>query len=439
MPRSGFVQQGFPFQLERIEHLLSNYRVLVVSDEIHHCSNNENKSGNSWGSILEATLHNQARFILTLSGTPWRSDKTKIALASYLNSPIKIDADYIYGLRDAVLNKVCRPPKITLVDHEQFQIMSNETESTYSSFQQAIEDEAVSYRQLINQKEIYTKVIALTRSRLMTLRRTNKRSAGLVVAASVEHAYSIAEYISSHWGDSVAVVNHNDPNSHDIIDGFQYSDQDWIVSVGMVSEGTDIPRLQVCCYLSAVRTELYFRQVLGRVLRIDQSENEEGWIFALAEPQLKEFANRIADDLPDDSVLIKDIEKSNDSDELMEKVYSLLGNDGYLYINIRVGSGIDILTLWEDSNLYPVEHNKLLSIEGIKILLNNSHFILKELHTPGVLDVVNILESKSNNIPRFLKYLKDSNNITAIDEFQIFLQKNLLSSFATVIAQKGLK
>ena len=32
----------------------------------------------------------------------------------------------------------------------------------------------------------------------------------------------------------------------------------------MISEGTDIPRLQLCCYLSRIRTELHYRQVLGR-------------------------------------------------------------------------------------------------------------------------------------------------------------------------------
>ena len=42
----------------------------------------------------------------------------------------------------------------------------------------------------------------------------------------------------------------------------------WIISVGMISEGTDIPRLQICCHLSLIRTELHYRQVLGRVLRM---------------------------------------------------------------------------------------------------------------------------------------------------------------------------
>lgn len=61
----------------------------------------------------------------------------------------------------------------------------------------------------------------------------------------------------------------------------------------MVSEGTDIPRLQVCCHLSRVKTELYFRQVLGCILRISHAPNQEAWLFTLAEEKLSIFAHRI--------------------------------------------------------------------------------------------------------------------------------------------------
>lgn len=130
------------------------------------------------------------------------------------------------------------------------------------------------------------------------------------------------------------------------------------------------------------------------------------------------------------------IEKSNDLGLFMSNINSLLATDGIIYVTIRVGSGIDILTLWEDSSLYPIEHNRLLSIDGIKILLKKNNFQLKELNTPGVLDLKNILKSESKNIPRYLEYLNSTENNKAMEELQIFLQRNLLSSFATVIAQK---
>ncbi|MFA0233502.1 diguanylate cyclase, partial [Vibrio sp. 10N.261.45.A7] len=73
----------------------------------------------------------------------------------------------------------------------------------------------------------------------------------------------------------------------------------WIVSVGMISEGTDIPRLQVCCHMSSVKTELYFRQVLGRILRVNNVKNKQAWLFTFAEQNLIEFSERIEQDIPE--------------------------------------------------------------------------------------------------------------------------------------------
>ncbi len=73
----------------------------------------------------------------------------------------------------------------------------------------------------------------------------------------------------------------------------------------MISEGTDIPRLQVCCHLSRVKKEIYFRQVLGRILRVSHSANQEAWLFTLAEEKLSFFANRIDQEPTDIRVLIE--------------------------------------------------------------------------------------------------------------------------------------
>lgn len=67
----------------------------------------------------------------------------------------------------------------------------------------------------------------------------------------------------------------------------------------MISEGTDIPRLQVCCHMSSVKTELYFRRVLGRILRVNDSMDQQAWLFTFAEQSLIEFAERVEQDIPD--------------------------------------------------------------------------------------------------------------------------------------------
>ncbi len=73
----------------------------------------------------------------------------------------------------------------------------------------------------------------------------------------------------------------------------------------MISEGTDIPRLQVCCHISSVKTELYFRQVLGRILRVNGSMNQQAWLFTFAEQNLIEFSERIEQDIPESCMFAK--------------------------------------------------------------------------------------------------------------------------------------
>ncbi|MBF4227941.1 diguanylate cyclase, partial [Vibrio anguillarum] len=96
---------------------------------------------------------------------------------------------------------------------------------------------------------------------------------------------------------------HEDPLAE--IERYRQSGAQWIVSVGMISEGTDIPRLQVCCHMSSVKTELYFRQVLGRILRVNSGINQQAWLYTFAEQNLIEFSERIEQDIPDSCMFAK--------------------------------------------------------------------------------------------------------------------------------------
>jgi hypothetical protein len=105
--------------------------------------------------------------------------------------------------------------------------------------------------------------------------------------------------LKTEFNQTAQIVTYKENEPSHRINEFRDSSINWIVSVGMISEGTDIPRLQVCCHLSRVKTELYFRQVLGRILRMTTSVDQQAWLFTFAEPKLVEFANRIAEEIPD--------------------------------------------------------------------------------------------------------------------------------------------
>jgi SAM-dependent methyltransferase len=120
----------------------------------------------------------------------------------------------------------------------------------------------------------------------------------------------------------------------------------------------------------------------------------------------------------------------------LQQIHSCLKPGGYIYMTSRLGSGIDILLLWEDSSIIPTEHLNLFSTEGISFLIKGL-FENVDLSTPGVLDARLLLGSDQKKLPPFLKYLKKHRGDSIIEDFQFFLQKNLLSSYLVLLAKKS--
>jgi superfamily II DNA or RNA helicase len=62
----------------------------------------------------------------------------------------------------------------------------------------------------------------------------------------------------------------------------------------MVSEGVDIPRLRVGVYATAARTELFFRQVVGRFIRsTPRPRRQMSYLLMPADQRLKALAHEI--------------------------------------------------------------------------------------------------------------------------------------------------
>ena len=120
---------------------------------------------------------------------------------------------------------------------------------------------------------------------------------GLVVAADKEHAGALADRLSRITGRRPPVVTSDDPDASDGIDRFAASAERWLVSVLMVSEGVDIPRLRVGVYATPARTELFFRQVVGRfVRRTPQPRRQMSYLLMPADPDLKLLAAQVEEE-----------------------------------------------------------------------------------------------------------------------------------------------
>ncbi|QEY11894.1 DEAD/DEAH box helicase [Cellvibrio sp. KY-YJ-3] len=278
--------------------LFDSNRIFVIFDEIHHCAGDGLDNANAWGQKIIRYIQGRATYSLALTGTPWRSDQIPIALSNYCQQH-KIHCDYVYGLTQAVADNVCRTPKITLIDNDKVWIKHNNEVFKFSCFGELLKKSKCSYQQLIENETLISYFIDKASKKLSSIRKQHSNAGGLIVAASVEHANKISEILHRRTGDQAYIATYREEDPLSIINTFKYNSEKWIISIGMISEGTNIPRLRVCCHLTRVKTELHFRQVLGRILRSSNDANEDGFLYMPAEPNLLEYANRVAQEIPD--------------------------------------------------------------------------------------------------------------------------------------------
>ncbi len=115
-----------------------------------------------------------------------------------------------------------------------------------------------------------------------------------------------------------------------------------------------------------------------------------------------------------------------------------LKEDGILIVNTRIGSGFDILTLKGSmDSIFPYEHIMLPSKKGLEMILEKAGFELLEITTPGTRDMESVLRNQERieESNFFVKYLLRTADKSTLADFQQFLQKSGLSSFAQAVAR----
>ncbi|GAA5133039.1 DEAD/DEAH box helicase [Thalassotalea piscium] len=285
--------------------LFERYRVFVIFDEIHHCAGSTIDNANAWGEQIILNIQDKAKYTLALTGTPWRSDAAPIVLSNYMHPSNKITCDYVYGLSQAITDDVCRVPQIIAVDNNNISVVDIEETKTFTSFKCLLSQSIIPYQEIIENEKVIKYIISSAQKKLDSIRVKNAEAAGLIVASSVEHARQISAFMKTYFNEDAVVVTYRENEPTSIIQQFRHAQTKWIISVGMISEGTNIPRLQVCCHLTNIKTEMHFRQILGRILRMTDSTNQEAVMFMPAEPKLLEYAYRVKQDVPFEADVVK--------------------------------------------------------------------------------------------------------------------------------------
>lgn len=129
---------------------------------------------------------------------------------------------------------------------------------------------------------------------LKNTRLEQSNSAMLTIADDKEAAISLGKY-SESLGLKTVVLTEDDPDPTTTLKNFKNGDGDNLVAVGMMTEGTNVPRLRVGVYAAKKKAPLFLQQVLNRLSRKEYIEQEgSGKWIGPADPNILEEVKKIA-------------------------------------------------------------------------------------------------------------------------------------------------
>ncbi len=271
--------------------IVGRRRILVVIDEVHHAGDNRR-----WGLGIE-TAFNEAAFIVSLSGTPFRSDGSAISFLTY-DAVGRVEADVVYGYREALRDGIVRP----LVFHRQGGEVTwtgADGSANTATFDAALTKQRSSerLRAALYDSGWVSEVLVRANGTLEKLRRNDHDAGGIIVCIDEAHARWVASVMAEALGFHPTVVVSADAAAGAKIKRFTDGHDAWLCAVRMVSEGVDIPRARVLPYLTNARTELFFRQMIGRVVRARNGATAASYVMLPDDPELRAFAHAIEEDV----------------------------------------------------------------------------------------------------------------------------------------------
>jgi superfamily II DNA or RNA helicase len=268
-------------------------RTLVICDEHHHAA-----VAAAWGEGANSAF-SLAQYVIVLTGTPIRSDgEASVWLAYNDSGSISHPADGAYTLTygEAVDLGYCRP--ITFHRHYgQFSVsLDQSTTVSVTPTSTSVVDprfrripalqRALDFYKLACTPQYESdgltplvsgyqgSMVTWAAAKLDEVRLQLPNAGGLVIAQSIELAEYFLKLIEKIEGERPILVHSQMQNAEQKINAFRNTDKRWLVSVAMVSEGVDIPRLRVLVYLPYALTELAFRQAMGRIVRTTGHEDD---------------------------------------------------------------------------------------------------------------------------------------------------------------------
>ena len=275
-------------------------KALLILDEPHHLADSL-----AWGQAAKFAFED-ARFRLHLSGTPFRKDGDLIPWIKFDLSGVAVAAGrdgFTYSYRRAMDDDVCRPVAFKYRNLDLAYTLKGRDWSVNFDDDLDVTGQSARLRSaLLSDSGLVEDLIASADRDITGIRSRGGRfadAAGILVAMNQAHAADCAQIIEKVTGETPSVVVSDNKTCDDDLEVFRSGTKSrWVVSVRMISEGVDIPRLMVAVYATNIVSPLFFRQFVGRVVRVrHRGAHEMATIYMPADQRLKELADEIETDV----------------------------------------------------------------------------------------------------------------------------------------------
>jgi len=305
--------------LDGFQAICRKAKVLVICDEHHHAAVKA-----AWGGSADSAF-SDATYVLVLTGTPIRSDGGQSIWLAYddsgaIDHPEEGTYTLTYG--QAVDLGYCRP--VTFHRHEgKFTVDLEEGDKIQVSSHEEVQlspelSRVPGLQRILNFYRLactpqyegntdrpltsgyHASMFEYASQKLSELRYRMPNAGGLVIAPSIAMAKFLVELIDRVEGPETAMLVHSQmPNPDLKIKAFRNTEKRWLVSVAMVAEGVDIPRLRVLVYLPNALTELAFRQAIGRVVRTaGHDDDTRAYVVMPSLETFENYARRVEEEMP---------------------------------------------------------------------------------------------------------------------------------------------
>ena len=292
-----------------LQALAHRFDLTIIRDEAEWLAEE-----NSWGALF-AEYSADSKFQIGMSSTLFRTDPREMMVGFDMEDG-EVLADFVYGYVEGLRDKV--NPRLHYAAYDDTirwtMAKGDETQNFNLKFTEGNERNAngsFCHLDIIGQRlsaavsfvgpnPFATSMLDIAVAELASKKATHPQAAGIIIASNITNAEAIESALREK-GQTAIMVASNRPGSTRAIEEFKLGGADWIVAVDMCSIGTDIPRARVLLYLSNTVAERRFRQIVGRLLRLDRSlpwDAQDCVILTPADPRIEEMLGRICEPVP---------------------------------------------------------------------------------------------------------------------------------------------